>query len=406
MKRIIGVLFLLMTGFLHAQEFVIPAEGVPFYEVLEWKGQGAILMSRDPSYNLKQVHMTLVAEDGKSVWNEDFNPSGKEYFYISEDGGRYVYFLEHLELKTGKINFHQLNIAGNVKGNTVSFVAALKKIGDFPPDDLVLLDIVTSEKALIYLFTHTDKNTKKKSTIAITMTHNNFLVYATLVAQTMASSTKVEDQVSWYMAGETGESIVYAARTHAGKDAGWLIKQFSPKGDLQKEFSLKGSGTNFLEHERVGFGTRGSALLNRVEPIEKGTLMVSNGTYYVGGVESSGSGTNLVTYTWKDDTWTKIASSPVKGYVAKKGLQVGYYPMLEGIGWFVKTTVAEGHFHSYSDATGIVSGMVSQQTNNPSRLLTAEFTGKFVAALPTKWLVFALKQLPTPGSVSFEYVAK
>jgi len=406
MKRIVVALFFLSIGFLNAQEFIIPAEGVPFYDVLEWKGQGAILMSRDPSYNLKQVHMTLVASDGKSVWNEDFNPSGKEYFYISEDGGRYVYFLEHLELKTGKINFHQLNIAGNVKGNSVSFVAALKKIGDFPPDDLVLLDIVTSEKALIYLFTHTDKSTKKKSTIAITMTHNNFLVYATLVAQTMASSTKVEDQVSWYMAGETGESIVYAARTHAGKDAGWLIKQFTPKGVLQAEFTLRGNGMNFMEHERVGFGTRGSALLNRVEPIEKGTLMVNNGTYYVGGVESTSSGTELITYIWKDNVWTKVASSPVKGYVAKKGLQVGYYPMLEGIGWFVKTTVAEGHFHSYTDATGIVSGLVSQQTNNPSRLLTAEFSDKFVASLPSKWLLFALKQLPKAGSVSFEYVEK
>ena len=230
MRVLFSSLFLLFTGFLNAQTFEIPAEGFPFYEVLEWKGQGAIYLNRDPSMNQKQVYLTLVANEGKSTWNENFSPGGKEFYYISEDAGRYVYFLEHLELKSGKISFHQLNSAGNIKSNAVSFTAALKKIGDFPPEELTLLDIVTSEKALIYLFSHTNR--------------------------------------------------------------------------------------------------------------------------------------------------------------------------------YVKSTTAEGHFHSYTDAAGIVSGAVSQQTNNPSRLLTAEFTGKFVASLATRWLVFAKSQLPVKGAVSFEYVEK
>lgn len=406
MRRIILALFSCIAGFLNAQVFEIPAQEFPYFQILEWKGQGAILLSRDPSFNQKQVHLTLVADGGTSVWNENFNPSGKEFYYISEDGGRYVYFLEHLELKSGKISFHQLNIAGTVKANNVSFTTALKKIGNFAPDDLTLLDIVTSEKALIYLFTHTDNGTKKKSTIAITMTHNNFLVYATLVAQTVTASSKEEDQVSWYMAGESGESIIYAARTHSAKDAGWLIKQFSAKGELQSEYNLKGIGTKFVEHERVGFGTRGSALLNRVEPMEKGTLLVNNGVFYVGGIEMEGTNARLVSYVWKDDMWNKLTSTPVKGYNVKKGLQIGYYPMKEGIGWFVKSTVAEGHFHPYSGGEGIVSGTVTQQINNPSRLLTAEYTGKFVAALADKWLVFAPAQIPSKGNVSFEYVTR
>lgn len=406
MRSVFVALFSLMTGFLSAQKFDVPAEDFPFYEVLEWKGQGAILLNRDPSYNMKQVHMTLIAGEGKSTWNQDFNPSGKEYFYISEDGGRYVYFLEHLELKNGSIAFHQLNIAGNVKKNIVSFSSALKKIGDFAPGDLTLLDIVTSEKALIYTFSHTNNSTKKKSTIAVTMTHNNFLVYATLVAENVTSSSKVEDLVSWYMAGEKGENIVYAARTHAAKNAGWLIKEFTPKGELKAEYNLQASGMNFADHQRVGFGTRGSALLNRVEPNEKGTLLVNNGEFYIGGIEVSGTTANLVTYTWKDNKWNKIASSPVKGYNAKKSFQVGYFPMKEGIGWYVKNATAEGHFHSFTSETGIVSGLVNQQINNPSRLLTAEYPGKFVAALPDRWIVFDPSVMPVKAPVSFEYVNK
>lgn len=406
MKAVISALFLFFSGLGLAQSFEIPAETFPFFEVLEWKGQGAILLNRDPSLNQKQVYLTLVGPDGKSVWNENFSPNVKEYYFISEDGGKYAYFLEHLDLKSSKISFHQLTNTGNVKTNTVSFATALKKIGDFPSDELTVLDIVTSDKALIYLFSHTDKSSKKKSTIAVTMTHNNFLVYATLVAQNVTSTNKVEDQVSWYMAGESGESIVYAARTHAGKDAGWLVKQFSPKGDLQKEFTIKANTLNFAEHARVGFGTRGSALLKRVEPLEKGTLVVNNGTFYVGGVEVSGTSASLVTYVWKENNWSKQASSSVNAYNVKKGLEVGYYPMKEGIGWFVKSTGTEGHFHSYTEDKGIVSGSISQQTANPSRLLTAEFNGKFVAVLATKWLVFDQKQLPSKGAVSFEYAEK
>lgn len=406
MKAVISALFLFFSGLALAQSFEIPAESFPFYEVLEWKGQGAILLNRDPSMNQKQVYLTLVGPDGKSVWNENFSPNVKEYYFISEDGGKYAYFLEHLDLRSGKISFHQLTNTGNVKTNSVSFSTALKKLGDFPSDELTVLDIVTSDKALIYLFSHTDKSSKKKSTIAVTMTHNNFLVYATMVAQNVTSTNKVEDQVSWYMAGESGESIVYAARTHAGSSAGWLVKQFSPKGDLQKEFTIKANTLNFAEHARVGFGTRGSALLKRVEPLEKGTLLVNNGTFYVGGVEVSGTTANLVTYVWKENNWSKQASSPVNAYTAKKGLEVGYYPMKEGIGWFVKSTGTEGHFHSYTAENGIVSGSISQQTANPSRLLTAEFSGKFVAALATKWLVFDQKQLPSKGAVSFEYAEK
>lgn len=407
MKLVFVALFSLITGFLNAQNFEIPAGVSPYYEVVEWKGFGAILLDRDPTFNQKQVHMTLVAGEGKSSWNQDFSPGGKEYFYISEDGGKYAYFLEHLELKSGGIRFHQLTSGGNIRSNSVSFSTALKKLGNYPAEELELLDIVTTEKSLVYLFTHTNNAAKKKTTIAVSMTHNNFLVYATLIAENVTGSPKVEDLVSWYIAGEAGESLVFAARVHAGKNAGWAVKQFSPKGELESEKTVLSAGLTFLDHERTGFGTRGSAYLNRVQPKEQGTLLVSGGNYYVGGVEANGMAFSLATYSWSGDKWNKITASPVKSYNTKKPvLQVGYFPLKEGIGWYVKTAAAEGHFHSFTNSTGIVSGSVSQQINNPSRLLTAEYSGKFVAALPDKWLVFDPKQLPGKSNVTFEYMQK
>jgi len=405
MKRILPLLFSLYTGILSAQTFEIPAEDFPFYQAVEWKGLGAILINRDPSFNLRQVHLTTVAENPTSAWQQAFNPLGKEFYFIAEDGGKYAYFLNNFEFKDSKITFHQLTINGNVKSQSVSVLTILKRLGNFSLDDLVLTDIVTTEKALVYMLTNTDKATNKKTTIALTMTHHNLVPYAAIIAENISASSKIEDQVSWYVAGEKGESIIYAARTRAGKNAGWLVKQFTSKGEYESETTVQSAGLTFADHSRVGFGTRGSAFLKVVEPKEQGTLVYANGGYYVAGIELAGTTASLTSYVQNNNKWVKLVSTPVKNYTAKKTADVGFFPMKEGIGWFVGSGQGEGHFHPFSGA-GIVSGMVTQQINNPSRLLTAEFTGKFVAALPGKWLVFDQSQLPAAGAVTFEYVNK
>jgi hypothetical protein len=328
-----------------------------------------------------------------------------DYYFIAEDGGKYAYFLNDLGIKDGKISFNQLNVAGNIKTHTVATLTLLKRLGNFLPDDLTVTDIITTERALVYMLTHMDKSTNKKTTIALTMTHHNLVAYAAIIAENVIPSSKAEDQVSWYVAGEEGESVLYAARVHAGKDAGWIVKQFTPKGEYEKEMLIKSTGLTFLSHERTGFGTRGSAMLKTREPKEQGTLLYSGGNYYVGGLEISGATASMVSYVYKDKSWVKLASSPVKDYNAKKTSAVGFFPLKEGIGWFVGTAATgEGHFHSFTSGQGIVSGKVAQQLDNPSRLLTAEYSGWFVSALPSKWLVFDPAQLPSKGAVTFEHV--
>jgi len=405
MKRILPLLFSLWTGFLSAQTFEIPAEEFPFSQVVEWKGMGSMLINRDPSFNLRQVHLTMVAENATSTWQQAFNPIGKEFYFIAEDGGKYAYFLNNFEIKDNKISFHQLTVNGNVKTQSVAILSVLKRLGSFSPENLTLTDIVTTEKALVYMLTHTDKSTNKKTTIALTMTHHNLVVYAAIIAENITASAKIEDQVSWYVAGEKGESIIYAARTRSGKNAGWLVKQFTAKGEYESELTVQSAGLTFADNTRVGFGTRGSAWLKVPEPKEQGTLVYANGNYYVAGIEASGTSASLVSYVYTNTKWTKLVETPIKAYNAKKSPEIGFFPMKEGIGWFVGTTQGEGHFHPFS-GVGIVSGSVTQQINNPSRLLTAEFTGKFVAALPAKWLVFDPSQLPAAGAVTFEYVNK
>jgi hypothetical protein len=254
------------------------------------------------------------------------------------------------------------------------------------------------------MFKHRDK--EKLTTIAVSMTHHNFNMYAYVVSENVISSSRIEDQISWYVAGEKGENILFAARLHAGKEAGWRVKEYNPKGVMIAETVLEQKGTNFIAHARVGFGRRGSALLKRSEPNEKGTLVVANGEYFVGGIEMNGTAAKLITYKLNGKDWVKVCESPCANYNAKKELEVGCFRMDEGIGWYVNSAKSEGHFHSFTSPVGIVSGTIDQATSNPSRLLTAEFPSKFVVELNTKWLVFDTKQFPAKSSLTFEYKQK
>ncbi len=403
MKKSLSILFVLFSISISAQNFEIPALKQPFYDIIEWKGIGSIVLSRDLTLTQKQVDMTMVSGDSKSAWQQVYNPMAKETYFISEDGGKYAYFLENLELNDGKVFIHQLSAAGNIKVMNLNFLTQIKRLG-FSPSDLYLTDIITTEKALLWTFRHRDK--EKLTTVAVSMTHHNFNLYAFVVSENVVSSSKIEDQISWYVAGEKGENILFAARLHAGKEAGWKVKEYNPRGVMVSEQVLEQKGTNFVAHARVGFGRRGSALLKRSEPNEKGTLIFVKGSYYVGGIEMNGTTANLVSYRMEEKVWKKACESVCANFNAKKDLEVGCFGMNEGIGWYVNSAKPEGHFHSFTSGAGIVSGTINQATSNPSRLLTAEFPSKFVAELDTKWLIFDTKQLPAKGNITFEYKEK
>ena len=196
MKKLLVALFLFSLNFTFGQTFEIPSTKQPYFRIIEWKGVGSILMSRDPSFTQSQVGLQLLGMDGKPMWQQGINPMVKEPYFISEDGGKYAYFLENLEPKDGKLFLHQLTPTGNVRTQNLNFLAAIKRLGDFQVNDLETVDIVTTEKALVWLFRYTDKSAEKLYTIAVSMTHHNFTLFAYLVAENVVSKSKVENQIA------------------------------------------------------------------------------------------------------------------------------------------------------------------------------------------------------------------
>ncbi len=407
MRKIVAFLFILSSYSipLSAQSFEIPAGTQPFYEIIEWKGVGAIVLSRDPSFQQQQVVMTMVNSEEKSIWEDNFNPMSKEIHYIAEEKGKYAYFLEGLQPKDGKIYLHQLTAVGNIKSTNWQFNSALKRLGNFRAEDMEVVDIVTTEKALVCLMRYEDKAKNMIQTISVSMTHHNFTSYACIVAENNSASSKTEDQVSWYLAGENGDNIIFAARANSGKASSWKVKEMDPKGKMVRDFSISSNGTKFSDHQRVGFGRRGSALLKKVEPMEKGTLVFYNNRYIVGGIEVENNQGKLVSYEWKDDKWMLIASSNIGTFTAKKSIQVGYFQLKSGIAWYVKNSESESHYHSFEGKT-VVNKTSDQATSNASRCINDIKPGMFLCELETKWLVFDKKQLGKKAALTFEFIVK
>ncbi len=161
-----------MVNVAFSQTFEIEESKYAYNNIIEWKGMGALLMSSDPSGNTKQVNLTLVGNQETSIWDQKFMPKGENYYYISSENARYVYFLDNLELNNGKVSFNQLNSAGNVKSTSVSIGSAVKKLGSYDYNDLELINVIVTDKALVHHFRYQDKKNKSVVEIATFITHH------------------------------------------------------------------------------------------------------------------------------------------------------------------------------------------------------------------------------------------
>ena len=70
MKKSLSILVALVSIATHAQSFEIPALKQPYYDILEWKGIGALALSHDLTLTQKQVDLTIVSGEGKSTWQQ------------------------------------------------------------------------------------------------------------------------------------------------------------------------------------------------------------------------------------------------------------------------------------------------------------------------------------------------
>ncbi len=408
MKKLLFIISVLIGFTVNSQtKTTIVSKDYPYYDIFEWKGMGAILMSKDPAGNNKQINLTLVGSQEKSIWDQKITPRNDKYYFISSENARYVYFLHNLNPETGKIYFAQLNSAGNVKATSVSLASAVKKLGDYNVDELELRNVVVTDKALVHQFRYYNKKDKSFTEIATFMTHHNMLVYAVELGTVSEELLKLEKSSHWRYIGFDGDKIAFASYESLNKSAGYTVSIYSSKGELTESRKIKSTGNKFTGVTTIGFGTTGAYHLGKTGDSDQSLLTFHNNKFYASGVMNDNNQSVLHLYELQNEEWKELNKTVLETVIGKKGIQIGIYPLNEGLGYHVitggsnTTTVL-----TYDKTPAVVNPFTEKTVYNPSRILVAENKTFFAVTLPEGVLFFNLDELNKDGSVEFEFKAK
>lgn len=403
MKKIALILSVILGFSINAQEFSIPEEEFPFFEIIEWKGQGAILLNRDPTALKRKVNLTTVGDQPTSKWQESFNPTGKEYYYISSENARYLYFLEQLQPNAGKVSFSQVNIAGNVKNSTADLSTPLKRLGNYDINEFKMIDAFTTDKALVFMMRYQDRKEKKFVDFMITMTHHNLLVYASIIGEVTEINLKDPRYGHWTYSGYDGDKIIFSIRDLQDKKSGFTICTFNPKGELIETRFVEGPGISFESISSGSFGATGRYYLETAE-MSAGKILAINGKFHLVGSRID-SGKRLVEiFSLVEGKWVKIKGVSMNTDSTKKAPTLNLMPLNEGIACIIGGSSV---FLPFGVDTNPVINVATKYTPfNPSSVMISDLKNRFAVSLPTGILYFDTKQLSAPGNVNFEFIKK
>lgn len=407
MRKLLMICVATYASLAFGQTFEIPSKKGAFYDIIEWKGMGALLMSRDANGATKQVNLTLVGEQETSIWDQKFIPKTDDFYYLSSENARYVYFLDNLELNNGKVYFSQLNSAGNIKTTSVDYGSAIRKLGSYDYNKLELINVVVTDKALVHHFRFQDKGEKSTREFVVFMTHHNFLTYAVELGAIPDNNLKDERYGQWSYIGFTEDEIYFAARDVVSSKTGWSVKGFSSKGKpLDDRFINAPEG--LLPIQNIGFGTTGKYYLKAKSTREVGLLSQINGHFYLLGAQTRGNGAELILFDLVENKWVEKNSLNLNYFIENKYLELGIYPMNEGIGYHLdhngynKVSILSFDGKDESAHNDFSERMIA----NPSSVLHPKKKEEFTVTLPTKILYFNTDQLNKESTVTFELKEK
>jgi hypothetical protein len=404
MKNLFFLFLFSLNAHSQSLSFVLPKSEYPYHEILEWRGFGALLLGKDPTEKSKKVNITLVGSQQKASWTQNFNPKGKKYYYISGENTDCVYFLDNLHLEDGKYYFSQVNSSGIVKTSssvlTHLLTMVFKNIGDLNINDLKLIDIVNTEKALVHLFRYHNIKAHKYTEIGIFMAHSNMVSFACILGEIKEETFNDKYMGHWKYVGSTGENNYFAVRGYnKAMQKGWLVSGYNSKAELIQQSFIANSDINFEPIENRGFGITGRHYLNQPGDIESNVISHFKGNFYLSGIALVNGGRELKVLKLSNNTWIPAYSYPLKAAVAGKiNSKFGVYPINEGLG--IK-------LEPFDTKVGTIISLYSDKILfNPSRMFLKEQKSDFAFILDATKLFFAYSQLNSTIPVRFTFLEK
>ncbi len=412
MKKTLLFFFLLTVAYVNAQNFGIPVKTLPFYDIIEWKGQGGLLLSRSPKEILNQIGMSLVGELEEGKWDQKFNPKTRDPFFICAENTRYVYFLDNLDpINNGNVTFNQINSGGNVKSKSLDIgvkVKLLPESHDYNKFELV--DAAVTEKALVYLYRYYNKKEKAYFDFTVFMTHHN-LQHIVFQMGRGVDKDYIENRTrgQWQYAGFNGDLIYLSSHEIKADVPGSVIKGFTTKGEMEEDHFVF-DPKNVRMFLNIGYGTIGKYYVQDESRFayEPGIVSFIDGQFYFTCIkEENGTNQLMVMKRKGDDQWEPLNSIPI-GDIDEEAdiVRLGASPVKEGIVYHYK--------HNGADKVGLVPFDKERKTQqedftpdsvyNPSRFLLDHTPDEFVTEVEGKVVVCNLTQFNNSGvGIQFQH---
>lgn len=302
MKYILLSIILVYSTLLFSQKVAIEAEKYPFSMIYEWQGRGSILVNKDPSGLLREVNLTLINSDGISKWQESFSPKVNEPFLILSYESKYLYYLDYMQPKNGKIYFHQINQNGSVKSSSISLLSMFKKLGYSSVEDLELVNAINTKESLVFMFEHKNKKEKSIEQILVFMMHNNRLTYA--VKHASVSLENLENNTDGVLtyAGSTEERIYFTSNFQNSLQKGQRLIEYTPKGELVGDRSYQAPKEQLQSFTPYKFSVEGTKYIASKDEHEKnGQLVFWNHKVYFIGITKTENQVNLYGYNTNNE---------------------------------------------------------------------------------------------------------
>lgn len=411
MKKALFFLLACISFSTHAQNFGIPVKVHPYYGIIEWKGQGGILLSRSPKDFLNQIGMSLVGELEQGKWDQKFNPKIRDPYYLCAENTRYVYFIDNLDpINNGNLTFNQINMAGNIKSTTLDIGAKVKLLPDAHDyNKFELMDAAVTDKALVYLYRYLNKKDKEYYDFAVFMTHHNMQCIVFQLSKGVDQDLiKNETNGQWQFSGFEGGMVYLSWRAQKTDINGFVIKGFNPKGEMEED-SFVFDPENARKFLNTGYGTTGKNYITDETRFTKETGIVSymNGQFYFTCILEEDGTNKLVLMEREDDHWITVNSVPVGDIDENTDkVRLGASPVKEGIVYHYK--------HNGTDKAGILlfekgkQGMqedyTAQSVYNPSRFLLEHKPEEFITHVMGKILTCNMTQFNNSGAgIQFQH---
>lgn len=214
----------------------------PVSKIVFWNDKGVLLYGEDPTGNTLLKECTMLIGNPKPDWNKTIMPIVDDPDIIYSESSDYLYFLDKISAKVGKISFNQFHKAGTLRKNNMALNSKFFTLGqNINMDDLTIAAAGTTKNFLVVLFEYYDSNTSEYKYAIALIKHVTFTMELFWVPELVITKNELNSgfKGSLRLLGDINGKLVLSQPEATEKFVGKNHFSFNEDGEFSKRKQLE-----------------------------------------------------------------------------------------------------------------------------------------------------------------------